>query len=141
MKKDIIPVLFSIVVVTANGLIGHFFAPNGIFFTPLIIIITTLLLIVVDKNSIWKSILAYLSFAGNDILIRLFSGGIHDSEGNGWIALFNFIGALSASIILICFAFINKQEKVINKIISVVLFILLVVVHFYLFGWLGCDHC
>jgi hypothetical protein len=125
--------------VILNGLIGHFFAPNGIMFTPIVLTITSTLVCFGTKNIkiIFISFLTYFFVALNDILIKLYSGGSHDSVGLGWIQLLLFVGLLPTFGILLISIFRRKEETLTNKIIAVFLFVGLIAGHLQLFGTLG----
>jgi hypothetical protein len=125
--------------VISNGLIGHFLAPSGIMLTPIVLTITTSLVCFGTKNfkTILISALTYLFVALNDISIKLYSGGSHDSEGLGWIQMLLFIGLLPTFGILLVTIFRNKQETSANKIIAVVIFVGLIAGHLQLFNNLG----
>jgi hypothetical protein len=125
--------------VILNGFIGHFFAPNGIMLTPIVLTITTSLVCFGTKNikTIFISLLTYLFIALNDISIKLYSGGSHDSEGLGWIHMLLFVGLLPTFGILVATIFRNKQETLTNKIIAFALFIGLIALHLQLFNNLG----
>lgn len=126
-------------VVILNGLIGHFLAPSGILLTPVILIITTSLVCFGTKNIkvIFLSFLVYLFIALNDFSIKLYSGGSHDSEGIAWIHLLLFVGLIPTFVIFLVAVFINGQDTLINKIIAIVLFVGLIVLHLQLFMTLG----
>jgi len=125
--------------VILNGIIGHFLAPSRIMLTPIVLIITTTLICFGTKKikPILISALTYLFVALNDISIKLYSGGSHDSEGLGWIHLLLFVGLLPTFGILLVTIFKNKEETLTNKIIAVVLFVGLIVGHLKLFSDLG----
>lgn len=125
--------------VILNGLIGHFFAPNGILLTPVVLTITTSLVCLGTKNIkvILISTLTYLFVALNDISIKLYSGGSHDQEGLVWIHALLFIGLIPTFGILLTRSFRQKDEKLINKLLAVGLFIGLIALHLQLFGNLG----
>jgi hypothetical protein len=122
-----------------NGIIGHFFAPNGIWLTPVVLTITTLLVCFGTKNIkvILISTLTYLFVALNDISIKLYSGGSHDQEGLVWVHSLLFIGLIPTFGILLTRCIRQKHEKLINKLIAVGLFIGLIALHLHLFGNLG----
>lgn len=126
-------------IVVLNGLIGHFFAPNGIMLTPIVLTITTSLVCFGTKNIkiIFISALTYLFVALNDISIKLYSGGSHDNEGLGWVHLLLFVGLVPTFGILLATVLKHKEETVTNKIIAVVLFIGLIVGHLQIFSNLG----
>jgi hypothetical protein len=85
---------FATLTVILNGLIGHFFAPNGIMLTPIVLTITTSLVCFGTNNIkiILISALTYLFVALNDISIKLYSGGSHDNEGLGLNTLYEMYG-------------------------------------------------
>lgn len=125
--------------VIINGLIGHFFPPNGIMLTPIVLIITSTLICFGTKNirAIFISILTFLFVALNDIFIKLYSGGAHDNEGLAWVHLLLFIGLIPTFGILMTAFFKLKDERLRNKILAIVLFIGLTVIHLKLFNNLG----
>lgn len=125
--------------VAINGIIGHFFAPNGMTFTPIVIIITTALTVFATKGIplAWKSFFIYFFIAINDILIKLYSGGLHDYEGLGWVQLYLLVGLVPTSVMLFITTFKAKDEPVISKVMALLLFVLLMILHFQLFSHLG----
>lgn len=127
------------ITVIINALIGHFFAPNGISFTPIVLTITTCLVCFGTKNIkvIGISLLTFLFVSLNDILIKLYSGGTHDKEGLGFVHAFLFIGLLPAGGILLATILKRKGEGIIPKIIAVLLFVGLLALHLQLFENLG----
>ena len=137
--KNKTALVLAILTVILNGFIGHFFAPNGIMLTPIVLLITTSLICFGTKNvkPIFISILTYLFVALNDISIKLYSGGSHDSEGLGWIHMLLFIGLLPTFGILLAAIFNSKEVTLTNKIIAVFLFVGLIAVHLQLFRNLG----
>ena len=137
--KNISALGLATVTVLLNGLIGHFFAPNGILLTPIILTITTSIIAFRTKNIkvIWIIAWAFLFVALNDILIKLYSGGRHDNEGYGWIHLLLFVGLVPSYGILVTTIFRRKDEKMLNKVIAAVLFPLLIAIHLQLFSGFG----
>jgi hypothetical protein len=137
--KNYIAIGLAIYTVIVNGLIGHFFAPSGIMLTPIVLIITTSLVVFGTKNLkiTLVSFLSYLFIAINDISIKLYSGGSHDSEGLGWVHLLLFIGLVPTFGILLTGIFIRKDENLKNKIFALVIFIGLIGIHLQLFSDLG----
>lgn len=125
--------------VILNGLIGHFFAPNGIMLTPIILTITSSLICFGTKNIrvIFISILTFLFVALNDISIKLYSGGTHDNEGLGWVHLLLFVGLVPTFGILLSSVLKRDDEKSINKIVAIILFVGLIAIHLQLFSNLG----
>lgn len=125
--------------VILNGLIGHFFAPNGIMLTPIVLTITTSFVCFGTKNIkiTFISALTYLFVALNDISIKLYSGGSHDNEGLGWVHLLLFVGLVPTFGILLAQVLRSKDETVANKIIALTLFIGLIAGHLQVFSNLG----
>ncbi len=125
--------------VILNGLIGHFFAPNGIMLTPIVLTITSSLICFGTKNIrvIFISILTFLFVALNDISIKLYSGGTHDNEGLGWVHLLLFVGLVPTFGILLSSVLKRDDEKSINKIVAIIIFVGLIAIHLQLFSNLG----
>jgi len=138
-QRTIISITIATILVITNGLIGHFLPPNGIMLTPVVLIATTSLVCFGTKNLnvIFMSILTYAFIALNDILIKLYSGGTHDSEGSTWILLFLFIGLIPSFIILLIAILTRVDEKPSTKLFGIGFFIALGCLHFQAFGDLG----
>jgi hypothetical protein len=47
----------------------------------------------------------------NDVLIRLFAGGVHDDEGKGFIALFSFTAFIIATLVMILYAYKARRVR------------------------------
>ena len=137
--KNIITLIIAIAIVIINGLIGHFLAPFEIWTTPLVLIITSLLVAFKIKNIriIWKGVLMFLFACFNDILIKLYAGGVHDEEGYGWITLSLIWGLIPTFFILYRISYLDDKETKRNKVMALTLFSVLVILHFLLFGNLG----
>jgi hypothetical protein len=129
----------AILVILVNAFVGHFFAPSGIILTPIVLTVASLLITfgTKDINVVWLSILTFLIVSTNDVLIKLYSGGLHDSEGLGWIHMLLFIGLVPTFAILLTVIFKRKDESFANRIMAVLLFPILVMIHLQLFGNLG----
>jgi hypothetical protein len=129
----------ALLAVIINGLIGHFFAPNGIMLTPIVLSITTSLVCLGTQNIkvIFISVLTFLFVALNDISIKLYSGGSHDNEGLAWVQLLLFVGLVPTFGILLTAIFRRKNEKLLMKIIAIILFVGLIAGHLNLFSKLG----
>ncbi|WP_196889854.1 hypothetical protein [Aureivirga sp. CE67] len=137
--KNIITILISLGVVITNDLIGHFFAPNGILFTPIVIIIISILVgILNDKLSpIWKSIILAGLIMIHDVGIKLYSGGRHDHQGLGVANLMLVLGLIPAFVILVVGIFRAKNESKLHKWIAIFLFLVLLIIYLLLFNDLG----
>jgi hypothetical protein len=138
-RQNVAMILGALLVVVANGFIGRFVTPNGILLTPVILTITTLLVVFGAKglNPIWRSALVYLFVALNDILIKLYSGGSHDNEGLGWIHLLLFVGLLPTFGVLLTTTWRDNKFAIRDKIIGIVIFPILIIIHLYFLGDLG----
>jgi len=90
-----------------------------------------------DLPILTKSTISYLFIGLNDIGIKLFAGGRHDSEGLGWIHMLLFIGLVPCFIILIIGVLRDGRSAVISKILSVFIFALLICIHLELFNTVG----
>jgi hypothetical protein len=122
--------------VTLNGLLGHYFAPSGIFLTPIVLTVTTSLVCFGTNNvrAIHRSALTYLFVASNDISIRLYSGGSHDLEGLGWILGLLLIGLLPTVGILSSADSKMNQETLTSKSAAIALFVVLMAGHLLMFS-------
>ena len=80
LRNKILLLLICLVILIVNVLTDHFYAPNGIYFTPIVILITTSLVLFIDQeiDILLKAFLIYFFIALNDIGIKLYGGGIHD---------------------------------------------------------------
>jgi hypothetical protein len=122
-------------IIVLNLIIGHFFAPSGIFLTPIVLIIVSLLLSFgwsMDKNeidsipSVHKSLYMFGMVLIQDVGTRLFAGGDHDAEGSGWIFLFLLLGLVPMVIALFTAILTNQQENNLDKIKAMLFFMSLV---------------
>ena len=137
--KNILTLTIALILVLINGIIGHFFPPNGIDFT--IILIPTITVIICfaseNLNSILKSLSVSFLVIANDILIKLYSGGTHDLEGLEWIHFFMYSGILIGLIILAINVMKNKKENLFIKILSIITFPSLIYIYLQFFYQLG----
>jgi len=139
MIQNLVVIFIALLIVTLNGLIGHFYPPNGIIWTPLVISISTYLVAfrTTQLNPIIKSLLAFIFIALNDILLKLYAGGTHDNEGLEWILFFLYLGLIPTSGIILTSVITDKQTNITSKIISLVVFPALIIAHLHLFSNLG----
>lgn len=138
MKKYLITGL-ALLIVVANVAIGHFFPPFGIMLTPFVLPIITMLVVFGPgtRPPISVSGLVVGLIALNDIGIKLFSGGTHDSEGLGWIHGTLIIGLLPSFLLLLAGNLQNHQAKRLERVLGALLFPALITVHLCIFGHLG----
>lgn len=128
--KPFTTTIIAISIVLINGLIGHFFAPLGMFLTPVVLILTTWLVVAkIEGLSVgWKSLLVFSCVALNDILLKLFAGGMHDNEGAAWMFLLMLVGLLPSYVIML-FHILKTKESMAYKVIALVVFPLLILAH------------
>ncbi|MFT3886396.1 MAG: hypothetical protein QM724_13495 [Flavobacteriales bacterium] len=114
--------------VLLNGLVGHFFAPLGLFLTPVIIPAFAVLVMLTSRPSftpITGCAFVFALFALNDVLIKLYSGGSHDGEGAGWVSMMAMLGMIPAIILLIVWLVNTPSSKPLVKIAALILFVCL----------------
>lgn len=135
------PIGLLILILLLSVIVGHFLPPVGILASPIIISIMTGL-IVFGKNGfsiLVKSVLSYLFIGLNDIGIKLFAGGIHDFQGMGFMHVFLFIGLIPCFVMLLITVSRDTASNTWVKVLSILVFILLIYVHLQLFQNLGVD--
>ncbi|MDB5138527.1 MAG: hypothetical protein JWR12_443 [Mucilaginibacter sp.] len=135
--------LFSLLLTTLlfSLAIGHFLPPAGILAIPITLSLMIWMITLTDNgfNILMKSVLSYLFIGLNDIGLKLFAGGIHDSEGTGWIHLMLFIGLVPCFIMLLISAYQNVDSTTKIKALSLLIFISLIFLHLQVFETLGME--
>jgi hypothetical protein len=123
--KNITVFGISIIVTLISNYFGHVNPPFSISFTPILIpLITSLLFFVSDIKLIPKFLSFILFVILNDLLIKNFAGGIHDSEGQAWISAFLSIGLLLSLIPVFIYFFTiesNKKKFILSAFVSAIL--------------------
>jgi hypothetical protein len=114
--------IFSLNLALLVGLniIGHYFPPFSILFSPIIILLICFNIFKTNINFYIKSIFIVFSIIVNDISLRLYAGGTHDSEGIMVINLFFYINFIIALISFLIFL-IQKKEINFNKIFFLII--------------------
>jgi hypothetical protein len=137
--RNYLAISLVLLIVLANGYIGHFYPPKGIDFTPIVLIIDSLLIVFGTKNlkAFWKSAFIVTFIILNDILIKLYSGGSHDNEGLEWIHFFLYLGLLPSFVILSINIIRDKNETKLSKIIAIIIFPILITIYLQFFYTLG----
>lgn len=123
-----------------SNVLGHYMPPFSIMFTPIAITFLTVIIFFKISSTIGivlKSIILAVFISANDICIKLFAGGNHDSEGLGWIHMMLFIGLIVNYIVMIIMVVNNKEENLTNKLLSLLIFPALMYLHLELFAYLG----
>lgn len=131
--------IYAIILVFGNVLIGHFLPPSSIILSPVVIVLITVLVLSLDIRVLVKPLVIGGLISLQDIGIKLFSGGTHDYEGLGWIHFMLLMGVTPYFLVLIYFFAIDKDESFFKKIFSALIFVLLLVIHFSLFSKLGVN--
>ena len=109
-------ILISLFLVLLNNYYAIDNAPSSITYTPLLIgIITGIILFTSRIKSFYKFGIITSLVILNDLLIRLYAGGTHDNEGNGWIIGMLFIGLIISLIFIVIYYFVKKRQKDIRK--------------------------
>ena len=136
-KKSLIALLTFLILLSI--IIAHFLPPTGILVIPVVISVMIALIIFTDNSFtiIQKSALSYLCIAFNDVGTKLFAGGRHDMESIGWIHMMLFIGLVPCFIMLITGALRDDKSSVWTRILSSLIFVLLMYVHIEIFETLG----
>ncbi|OYU95487.1 MAG: hypothetical protein CFE21_10105 [Bacteroidetes bacterium B1(2017)] len=126
-------------VVLGNVLLDHFFAPFGMMLMPIALTISASIAAfsTTNLNVISKSFLVYGLVALQDIGIKLYGGGSHDSEGQAWIHMMLFISFVPTFVILVLSTVKAKEESNSTKISAILIFLFLLYMHFMLFKDLG----
>ena len=114
-------VILGLTIIFLSNLIGHFAGPFSIFVTPIVLplIIGTINFSLYKVNFYLTVLYGFGLLLLNDILVRLYAGGIHDDAGKGWITLF-FILAFSICVLTMSiFAFsqsglYTNRKKILN---------------------------
>ena len=134
-------ILIAFVIIFILNIIGTILPPFGIMATPWTIIGVTFLIGVTTTNSspLFKSISIVSLACFNDILTKLFAGGHHDSEGQGWITLMFLIGVIVSYLIMIIVTLTLKTVSKRNKITTIIYYPTAILIHLSLFGNLGID--
>ncbi|UVD87855.1 hypothetical protein [Ornithobacterium rhinotracheale] len=144
VSRNILALGLAFLIVVANAIFGYYFAPDEITITPLVVSLTALLVCFGTKNLrlIYIAIWTYIFLGLNDILIKLFGGGMHDSLGQTLINSASWIGLVPVLIILITKLIKTKNiETTTERVKAFILFVILVIIHFVLFLNLGQGRC
>jgi hypothetical protein len=115
----ILPIIFGMTIIIASNIDGHFHPPWSILLTPIWL---SIIFGIVNKslykiNYRNKIIYNFGLLLLNDLLIRKYSGGMHDDEGKIWISSFFIVSVFLANIIMTISAFSAKTQ--LNNVIDV----------------------
>lgn len=124
-------ILLSIGLIILNNVLGHYFPPSSIFMAPILAGIISYLLATSSLKIHIQILLIVLSLVSNDVLTKLYAGGIHDLEGAGFINLFLIVGIVISTIITLSISIAKKRS------IKVILiwFVVPISVYIYLYNY------
>ncbi len=132
-------IVFACLLLAANVLMGHYRAPSGMLFSPLVAAGMTWL--IMFYGPAWppylQTGLCALLLALQDIGIKLTAGGSHDAEGQGFMNLMVLVGALLSLGFIARALWGQKQLAWWCKLAALVFFPLLLFIHLELFNALG----
>ncbi|SHN28428.1 hypothetical protein [Mucilaginibacter sp. OK098] len=136
-RAKLISLLIFMLLLSVTG--GHFLPPFGVLFSPIIMSLMTYLILFTHNSFkiLAKSVLSYLCIGLNDVGIKLFAGGVHDFEGMGFVHLLLFIGLAPCLVMLLMAVKSDEHSNKWIKVLSIVVFILLIYIHIQLFQTLG----
>jgi hypothetical protein len=135
-----VSLLLCAAVVAANNLLGHYMAPSGILMTPLVIMALTGWLLPrhsTYSHSILRVGLLALLICLHDAGIKLYAGGSHDAEGQGFIHFFLFMGLLPAYGYVVYTLTRQRAEPVAVRVVTGLLFPAILGHYFWFFAGLG----
>ncbi len=108
-------------VVILNNILGHYFPPFSIVASPILfLIIMSFMCYRLSKQDYTITMLcSFCLLILNDVLIRIFAGGMHDHQGQGFIFLSFIISFLICFVYILIFSFMNIKENEQNHIIII----------------------
>lgn len=112
-------IFIGIILIISSNLFGHFVGIFSIFLTPIVVGTITYLFLSLDYKLIYNIFLIVFAIITNDILIKLFAGGSHDSEGEGLISAFFLLGLIVSTAISIIKISLDRKHKLIHRIIII----------------------
>lgn len=134
-KEDIallIRIFLGLILIGINNRIGNSNPPFSITATPILI---PLICLGINYGLIKRSfrlfvIIGFAFLLINDLLIRFYAGGTHDSEGNGFISLSFLISYLIISIGFWIYYLTISKEKRGNNWITILISMVFVLVEY-----------
>jgi len=137
---DSIKIFLSFIIVVITNILGHYFPPTSIMFSPLTIGLLTGLLMFTDFKIGYRILLVTLSIVFNDICIKTFAGGTHDLEGAGFINAFLIIGLIISTIIILIKTVVLKNINAIIKIMLTLMMPVTMFLYIQYFGLYGLSY-
>lgn len=114
MEKHIYhSICLGFVIILCCNLLGHYFPPFSLFccFIYMNIIISFVNLPLYQKNFKLAVIYNFFILLLNDLLIRKYAGGSHDSAGMAWCLLMFGLTIIFSLLIMIIYSFVLIKEK------------------------------
>jgi hypothetical protein len=133
-------VLLCSSLITANNLLGHYFAPSGNLLTPLVIMALTGLLLPSHSTyatSLLRVVLLALLICLHDAGIKLYAGGTHDAEGQGFLHAFLFLGLLPAYGYVVYRLTHQQAKPVVSRVVAGLLYPAVLGPYLWFFADLG----
>jgi uncharacterized membrane protein AbrB (regulator of aidB expression) len=123
LDNKLLFIVLGLTTILIANLVGHFAAPFSIIVTPLILplVIGAINFSLYRANYYLTVLYGFGLLLLNDILVRLYAGGIHDEVGKAWIMLFFIFAFCICVLTMTIFAFHdhNKFKTRKMKILSV----------------------
>ena len=124
MKYHIInKIIIGIGIIIICNILGHILPPFSLLLSSIYMGIVIafvnkpLYLLNFKLTTVYNFILLLL----NDLTIRIYAGGTHDSQGKAWCFLMYFIGLIIAIIIMLVYSSETEKEYKINNIITIII--------------------
>ncbi|QIL76188.1 hypothetical protein [Hymenobacter sp. HDW8] len=132
----------DLLLLVCNSLNGHYNAPAGILYTPIVVpLVVWLIAFSRNRNPILKAVLSGCLISLHDISIKLYGGGMHDPQGQGVVHLFLFIALLPSFLILVAAVDQDGSTKPKVRRVAKLLFVVLVGIHLVVTSDLGAGQC
>ena len=120
--KNVLILAVSLALCVFNNYMGHYYPPFSISKTPLLIgLVTAGIMYLTDFKLFTKFCWISFFILLNDLLIRIYAGGNHDSEGVGWITLFLLMGLGLAFIIVLIYRITRERTSLKNYLIKMLI--------------------
>jgi hypothetical protein len=131
----------ALLIIAFNITVDHLFAPIGLLLSPIINIVSVCLISFNRErfDPILQCVLTFSLIVINDIGIKVFGGGIHDSEGQGVVNLLLLAGSGLCLLILIVSLFKNSSISQTKSILAAFLFVVLIGLYIHFFSELGLS--
>jgi len=133
-------IIIVLSLVALTNIIGHYFPPSSILFSPFTIGLLAGLLMTTNFKVNFRILLLTIFIILNDILIKKFAGGTHDFEGAGFINMFLIIGVTLSTVIISLVISDLKDKSVLRKIILVSLMPIAMFFYLHYFDLYGLSY-